>query len=96
MMAVSAWLVWQTGGNISFALGLFTLQLALNFAWSFIFFRAQNIGWALVDILALWLTIAATVAVFSGISSLAAWLLLPYIAWVSFASLLNASIWRLN
>jgi translocator protein len=96
MMAVSAWLVWQTGGNISFALGLFTLQLALNFAWSFIFFRAQNIGWALVDILALWLTIAATVAVFSGISSLAAWLLLPYLAWVSFASLLNASIWRLN
>ena len=96
MMAVSAYLVWRQVGFWNWAIGMFILQLALNFAWSFIFFNAHRIGLALVDIVALWLMIAATIFTFSKIDSLASWMLLPYLAWVSFASLLNASFWRLN
>ena len=81
---------------MSGAMMLFLLQLALNFAWSFIFFRAHQIGWALADIGALWLAIATTMFAFAGIDGTGCWLLAPYLAWVSFASLLNASIWRLN
>ena len=96
MMAVAAWRVWSAGSDTTFALVLFAVQLALNFAWSFIFFNAHRLGMALADIVLLWLAIAATIAAFAFIDSLAAWLLAPYIAWVSFATLLNASIWRLN
>ena len=77
-------------------LGLFTLQLLLNFGWSWIFFVNHHLGGALVEILALWLAIAATIAAFATVRRSAAALLLPYLAWTTFATVLTASIWRLN
>ncbi|MBG1232669.1 TspO/MBR family protein [Aestuariivirga litoralis] len=96
MMGVAAFLVWRQVGFWHLAIGLFFVQLALNFAWSFIFFSAHRIGVALTDIILLWLAIVATIFVFAPLSAAAAWLLAPYLLWVTFASLLNASIWRLN
>ena len=96
LMAVAAWLVWRNGGLAQWAMVLFAVQLLFNFAWSLIFFRAHQIGWALVDITALWLALAATIFSFAQNTALAAWLLAPYLAWVSFAAVLNAAIWRLN
>jgi translocator protein len=95
LMAIAAWLVWKTGGARS-ALLLWSGQLLLNFAWSFLFFGARSPGLALLDIVALWLAIAATIFAFSFKSRLAAYLLVPYLCWVSFALALNASIFMLN
>ena len=98
LMGVAAGLVWQKVGlrQARVALGLYLVQLALNAAWSWLFFGLHWPGWALVDIGLLWLAIAATIAAFSRISVAAAWLLAPYLAWVSFASYLNFMLWRLN
>ena len=98
MMAVAAWLVWREAGlaGAAIPLGLFILQLVLNGTWSWLFFGLKRPDLAMVDIVALWLAIAATVAAFWGTSVLAATVMLPYFAWVSFALLLNLSIWRLN
>jgi translocator protein len=98
MMAVAAWRVWRHAGLVAgrTALALFAVQLALNLAWSALFFGLHAIGWALVDILALWCAIAATSAAFWRIDRPAGLLLLPYLAWVSYAVALNAAIWRLN
>ncbi len=74
------------------ALGLFAVQLGLNFGWSWIFFVRHDLGLALVEILALWLAIAATIAAYGRIRRSAGWLLVPYLAWVTFASALTASI----
>jgi tryptophan-rich sensory protein len=95
MMAVAGWMVWRTEGS-SIALAVFAAQLLLNGIWSWLFFGLHRPDLALVDIVALWIAIAATVATFSSVSTAAAALLLPYLAWVSFALLLNFSIWRLN
>lgn len=78
------------------AVGLFGLQLALNFGWSWIFFTNHDLGGALVEILALWLAIAATIVAFGRVRRSSAALLLPYLAWTTFATLLTASVWRLN
>jgi len=78
------------------ALGLFAVQLALNAAWSWIFFSRHAIGAALAEILVLWLAIAATVAAFGAVRRGAGALLLPYLAWVTFATALTAEIWRRN
>jgi len=75
---------------------LFGAQMLLNALWSALFFGAQRPGWAAIEIVLLWLVIAATIAVFTRISKPAAWLLVPYLAWVSFASVLKFTIWRLN
>lgn len=75
---------------------LFSLQLALNILWSYIFFKRRSPLYALVEIACLWLAIALTVLAFARISRTAALLMLPYLAWVSFASALNYAIWRLN
>lgn len=98
LMGVAAWLVWREGlsRQTIVALGLFAAQLALNFAWSLIFFGQHRIGAALVEIVVLWLAILATVVAFWLVRPAAGILLLPYLAWVSFASYLNAGIWRLN
>lgn len=98
LMAVAAWLVWQSAPSPLRTLGLFLflLQLALNFAWSLIFFRFHAIGAAFVEVLALWVAIGASILVFARVSPPAAWLLAPYLAWVTFASILNALFWRLN
>ncbi|MBC7867278.1 MAG: tryptophan-rich sensory protein, partial [Gloeobacteraceae cyanobacterium ES-bin-316] len=74
----------------------YVAQLLLNFSWSFIFFYARKPSWALVDIVFLWLLIASTIFWFAKIHKPAAWLLVPYILWVSFATALNFAIWQLN
>ena len=96
MMGVAAWLVWRQGGDVNFALALFFIQLTLNFLWSFLFFNLHRLDLALIDITTLWIGIAATLFAFWQIDTRAGLLLVPYLAWVSFASLLNASFWRLN
>jgi tryptophan-rich sensory protein len=98
MMAVSAWLVWREGGfgRQGLALGLFLAQLALNALWSWLFFAWQMGGAAFIEVLVLWLAIAATLVAFWLVAPLAGVLLLPYLAWVSFAAVLNFSVWRLN
>ncbi|NIJ78912.1 TspO/MBR family protein [Xanthomonas cannabis] len=98
MMAVAVWLVWRRGGwaGARLALGMFFLQLALNGLWSWLFFAWHMGAWAFADIVLLWLTLAATIGVFAKRSSVAAWLLVPYLAWVSFAAALNYSVWQLN
>jgi tryptophan-rich sensory protein len=97
MMAIAAWRISMEPASTArtWALGLFVLQLALNLAWSYIFFRRHAIGWALAEILLLWAAIGATAYVFGRVNPLAGWLMAPYLAWVSFASLLNAGFWRL-
>lgn len=95
-MAVAVWLVWRSGGDVTFAVGLFALQLVLNVAWSVVFFGQRNLRGALVVIAGLWLAIAATLVVFASIDPLAGALFLPYLAWVTFASILNGAIARLN
>lgn len=75
---------------------IFLMQLTLNFLWSFLFFYFHEIGLALVDILLLWVLILMMIAYFKKVNPTAAYLQIPYIFWVSFASVLNASIWLLN
>lgn len=77
-------------------MSLFAVQLLLNIAWSWIFFLLHQPGWALAEIAVLWLAIVATTAALFHCSQIARWLLVPYLAWVSFASVLNFTIWRLN
>ncbi len=98
MMAIAAWLVWRQAGCAAarLPLTLFAIQLGLNVAWSWIFFGMHQPGWALVEIGLLWLAILATTLLFIHRSRAAGGLMLPYLAWVSFASLLNFAIWRLN
>lgn len=78
------------------ALILFGLQLILNTVWSVIFFGLHNPGAALMEIALLWCAIIATMIAFVRVSKPAVWLLVPYIAWVSFAAYLNYSFWVLN
>jgi benzodiazapine receptor len=98
MMAVAAWLVWRQGGwaRQRKPLLLFLAQLALNAAWTPLFFGLKHPGLALAEILLLWLAIAATLASFRPVSRPAARLLAPYLAWVSFAAVLNFTLWKLN
>jgi translocator protein len=99
LMGIAVFLVWKKGLNskgVKIALGIFILQLILNTFWSIIFFGFQSPGWALVEIIFLWVTILATVIAFARVSKPATWLLLPYILWVSFAVYLNYSVWILN
>ncbi len=99
LMGIALYLVWKsetTNTVKQTALILFGIQLAFNFFWSFIFFYAKQPGWAFVEIIAMWIAILFTIIWFGKISSTAAWLLVPYIFWVSFASLLNFYIWKHN
>jgi tryptophan-rich sensory protein len=99
MMGVAAYLVWQRGlstAGVRTALVLFALQLVLNGLWSVLFFGMHSPGLALVEIVVLWVAIAATVLHFWRVTPIAGGLLLPYLAWVSFAAVLNGAIWWLN
>jgi translocator protein len=98
MMGTSAWLVWRKAGfrAARIALGLYLIQLALNAAWTPVFFGAQRPDLAFIVIVALWLAVAATIAAFKRHSLAAMLLLVPYIAWVSFAAVLNFTLWQLN
>jgi tryptophan-rich sensory protein len=98
LMAIAAWQVWQSAASPMRTCGLvlFLVQLGLNFAWSLIFFRQHAIGAALVEVVFLWAAIGATTLVFSRVAPTAAWLMAPYLGWVTFASVLNGAYWRLN
>ena len=98
LIAISGWLVWRQSGfsRARGAMLLFFGQLALNFLWTAIFFGVRAPGLALVEILILWAAILLTALAFRSLSGLAAVLLLPYLAWVTFAAILNAAIWWLN
>ena len=97
-IGVAAWLVWrrrEAGGGRA-ALAAWSIQLALNAGWSVVFFGMRQPGWAVVEIAALWCAIAVTIGLFARHSRGAALLLVPYLAWVSFAAILNVTIWRVN
>ena len=98
LMAAAAWLVWRRYGlgGALVPLTLFVAQLLLNAAWTWIFFGRHRIRGALIDIVVLWVTILATLISFWTLEPLAGILLLPYLAWVSFAAMLNWTIWQMN
>lgn len=98
MIALSGWRVWRSRAEAGrrAAMTAYAAQLALNLAWSLVFFGGQLIGLALAVILLLLATILANAALFARADRLAAWLLAPYAAWVAFAALLNFALWRLN
>jgi tryptophan-rich sensory protein len=98
LIGVSAWRVWRTGafGRDRATLALFLVQWAFNFAWSGFFFGMRSPGLALAEIACLWVMIVALIARFWRHDRAAAVLLVPYLLWVSFATALNAALWRLN
>ena len=98
LMALAAWLVWRKHGvsGASTALRLFAIQLVANALWTWLFFTFHLGALSLAEIVLLWLLIAATIIAFWPLQRLAALLLVPYLAWVSFASALTFSLWRLN
>lgn len=99
MMGIALFIIWKSDAAENLkrnALIVFGIQLILNFFWSFIFFNQQSPGWAFAEIAVLWLAIFATIILFAKINKTAAWLLVPYISWVSFAAILNYTIWKLN
>jgi tryptophan-rich sensory protein len=98
LMAVAAWRIWRRGGwaHNATALRLFLLQLAANFAWTPLFFTAHLMTVALLDLVALWIILVATIALFARRDRIAPWLLAPYLAWVTFAGALNAAFASLN
>jgi tryptophan-rich sensory protein len=99
MMGIAFYLIWKSG-NEGFqkkkAMGLWMAQLVLNFFWTIIFFGNEQILGAFLEILILWILILLTIFAFAKIDKRAAWLLVPYISWVSFAAMLNFAIWELN
>lgn len=98
MMALAAWLVWQAAGfaGAGLALTVWFVQIALNLAWTPTFFGLHRPDLGLTVIVLLWIAIAVTIALFAAVSVPAALLLVPYLAWVSFATALNFAIWHLN
>jgi benzodiazapine receptor len=98
LMAVAAWLVWRARGwtGARDALLLFCAQLAVNALWSWLYFAWRQGALAFVEVLVLWALIAATIAAFRRVNKLAAVLLLPYLAWVAFATALTWATWRAN
>ena len=98
LMGIAAWLVWRAGGFRTHrsALGLFLVQLAVNALWSWLFFAWHRGALAFADIVLLWMLIIATLVSFWRARPLAGALLIPYWLWVSFAAVLNFSVWQLN
>jgi len=97
LMGVAAWLVWRVKGwTLSLPLILFAVQLALNVLWSVLFFGLQNLAAGLIGILVLWVAVAATLAAFWRVTRWAGALFVPYLAWVTIATGLNAVLWQMN
>lgn len=98
LIGIAAWLVWRKGGlrGARTGLALFLVQLAANALWSWLFFAWRQGAWAFADILLLWLLIAGTLVSFARLDRIAALLLAPYLAWVTFACALSYSVWKLN
>jgi len=97
-MSIAAWLVWKSGSfeKHRTALTLFIVQLVFNSLWSWLFFAWQKGEAALIEVIVLWLLIAITTILFWRVRPLAGALLVPYLAWVGFAGVLNYSLWQLN
>ena len=97
-IAVSGWLVWRRVGvwGAPVAMAVYLVQLLLNAGWSACSFGLHRLDLAFGELILLWLSIAATIAMFAPISAAAATLLIPYLAWVTFAGALNLALWRLN
>ncbi len=98
LMGISLFLVWKLAASPARnrALAVFFLQLLLNFAWSFVFFYFNRIGLALAEIILLWGSIVWMLVLFYKIKPAAAWINIPYLLWVTFASVLNAGFYVLN
>lgn len=99
LMGIAAYLVWSKGyenNAVKYALTIFIIQLALNGLWSFLFFGQHWLLISFIEIVVLWLFILLTILKFYALSPIAGLLLIPYILWVSFASILNFSFWWLN
>lgn len=98
LMAIAVWLIWRTRPSRCRISGmrLFLVQLLFNLLWSWIFFGRHQIATAVADIVLLWIAILLCILNFKKMSHTAAWLMAPYLAWVTFAAYLNLAIWRLN
>lgn len=97
MMGLALYFVWESKSKHAYkATLLFAAQFALNIAWSFLFFGLRSPFYGFVEIIVLWLAIAATIIAFNRVSKTAAYLLLPYIFWVTFAACLNYAVMVLN
>ncbi len=98
LMGISAWIIWRERGirRARLALGLFVAQLAFNAVWTWLFFVWRLGMWSFIEILLLWVLIAWTILEFRRIRPWAAMMLVPYLAWVTFASALTLAVWRLN
>lgn len=98
LMGISFYLILQAPKSSlkNQAIYIFLFQLGLNFLWSFIFFKFQLVGLALVEILLIWFTILGMILIFKKVNKTAAYIQIPYLLWVGFASILNGSIWYLN
>lgn len=99
LMGIALYLVWKSKApdkHKRWAISFWGIQLFLNLLWSYLFFGQEQILGALLEMIILWLFILFTIFAFARINKLAAWLLVPYISWVSFAAILNYTIWDLN
>ncbi len=98
MMAVAAWLAWRsaTHAKVIVPVGLWLVQLLFNLGWTFFFFGLRSPFGALIELVFLWVLVAATMAAFFLRSRWAGWLMAPYLVWVTFAGALNFQIWQLN
>ncbi len=99
LMGIAAFIIWRRGldnRGVKIALAVFLVQLTLNTLWSVVFFGMQSPLYGVIVIVLLWTAILVTIIRFARLSAPAAWLLAPYILWVSFAAALNVSIWMLN
>lgn len=95
LQGIAAYLIFQASGN-GIAFDVFIVQFLLNVLWTPLFFGAKRIGAALAELIALLIFIMATIILFFGVDTIAAWLMIPYVLWVAFATMLNYSIWKLN
>lgn len=98
LMGISFYLIWkmEPGRDRNRGITIFAVQLFFNFIWSFIFFYYKQIGWALADIIILWVLLVSMLVLFYKLRPLAAFLNIPYLLWVSFASVLNGAYYVLN
>lgn len=98
MMGVAAWLVWKRRPQrrVAVPMTLFGIQLALNVAWSGLFFAMQRPGLAAIEIVILWAAIVAAIVSFFRYSKPAGWLMVPYVLWVTYAASLNIALWQMN
>lgn len=95
MIAIAGWLVWQKQG-VGPALAVWLIGLVLNAAWSYVMFGRHDIGLALVNVTALWVSLLAFIVLAWNVDRNASYLFMPYLVWVSFATALNAAVWQMN